>query len=230
MLSRFVLGLLALSSILIFDTVADVVTVGARNRAISYQNASTWTLLPPSRGSCGRYQMVTKQTGDYAAFEFEGDSIAVFGGVGVYGGIIEIDLDGVANYTIDRYRPSPRCGVRIFLEDSLQFGPHRISLTLVDHLVQEEGETGLLSIQSIRYTRPMEPAPHIPSVIATGAVAFVALLGAIALQWLRTKRRQKSFQKPTDDLSYDLSGLLVLSKTQSISSTSETTSACSRRS
>ncbi|KAG8942181.1 hypothetical protein FRC03_003562, partial [Tulasnella sp. 419] len=134
-----VLSLLILDS----DTVADVVTVGARNRAISYQNASTWTLLPPSRGSCGRYQMVTKQIGDYAAFEFEGDSIAVFGGVGVYGGIIEIDLDGVANHTY-----------------------------------------GACSTHTV------------------------------ALHWFRTKRRQKSFQRPTDDLSYDLSGLLVLSKTQ----------------
>ncbi|KAG8945455.1 hypothetical protein FRC03_001719 [Tulasnella sp. 419] len=228
MLFSAVLGPLAVLSLLILDTVADVVTVGAHTRVISYQNASTWTLVPPTQ--CGRYQMVTEQIGNYAAFSFEGDSIAVYGGVSPSGGIIEIDLDGVANYTIDRYRPSPRCGARIFFKDSLQFGPHRITLTLIDHLVQPEGKTGLLSIQSIRYTRPREPAPHIPSVIATGAVAFVTLLGAIALQWLRTKRRQKSFQRPTNDLSYDLSGLLVLSKTQSISSTSETTSACSRRS
>ncbi|KAG8942180.1 hypothetical protein FRC03_003561 [Tulasnella sp. 419] len=206
---------LAVLSLYLQRAVADTVTVGANDPRITYQNQSTWSLVQPGPNSCPG-QMLTEKVGEYAEFEFEGDSIAVIGSVGGWGGVIGIAFDEVANYTVDRYTLRPRCNGLLFYEDDIQFGPHKITLTLM--------QPKRLLIHSIRYTRPMKPTLHIPSVIATGAVAVIALLGAIALQLFKTRRWRSFNRRRAGDISYDASSLPPFSKTASRPSTAKTTS------
>ncbi|KAG8920362.1 hypothetical protein FRC02_000951 [Tulasnella sp. 418] len=206
---------LAVLSLYLQRAVADTVIVGAQDPRIVYQNQTTWSLVRPGLKNCPG-QMLTEKVGDYAEFEFEGDSIAVYGSVGIPGGVIGIAFDDVANYTVDRYTLRPRCNGQLFYESGIQFGPHRITLTLM--------QPQRLLIQSIRYTRPMKPTPHIPSVIATGAVAFIALLGAIALQLFKTRRWRSFNRRRAGDISYDASNLPPFLNTASLPSTAKTTS------
>ncbi|KAG8945454.1 hypothetical protein FRC03_001718 [Tulasnella sp. 419] len=153
--------LLAVLSLYLQRAVADTVIVGAQDPRIVYSNQSTRSLVPPGPNNCAG-QMLTEKVGDYAEFEFEGDSIAVYGS-------------------------------RLF-------------------------------IQSIRYSRPMKPTPHIPSMIATGAVAVIALLGAVALQLFKTGRWRSFNRRRAGHISYDASNLPPFSKTISRPSTAKTTS------